>query len=104
MTSIGNEHKQGFRVMYRGLDSAILRQLVYASARLGLYNFGINWANKSDRKVNKLEKVGLSMISGLFGALVGTPFDIALIRRQSSITTGKKNYKNTFDAFRTIIN
>lgn len=33
--------KKGFAILYRGLDSAILRQLFYASARLGAYNWTI---------------------------------------------------------------
>lgn len=48
-------------------------------------------------------KVGLSIISGIFGAIVGNPFDVALIRRQATVTTGKKAYSNTFDAFRSIV-
>ena len=32
---------KGFSVLYRGLDSAVLRQLIYASARLGSYTWGI---------------------------------------------------------------
>lgn len=44
----------------------------------------------------------LSMASGIFGALVGNPFDVALIRRQATVTTGKKTYSNTFDAFGSI--
>jgi len=42
-------------------------------------------------------------VSGAFGALVGNPFDVALIRKQASITNGKNCYKNTFQAFKTII-
>jgi hypothetical protein len=46
------------------------------------------------------------MISGAFGALVGNPFDVALIRKQASINNLNNNnkvYKNTYDAFRRMI-
>lgn len=43
------------------------------------------------------------MISGAFGALIGTPFDVALVRRQASITNGRNAYRNTFDAFNSIM-
>ena len=33
--------EKGFKIFYRGLDSAILRQFFYASARLGSYTWGI---------------------------------------------------------------
>ena len=42
-------------------------------------------------------------MSGAFGALVGNPFDVALIRRQASIANGKNAYKNTFEAFKKIV-
>lgn len=41
-------------------------------------------------------------MSGAFGALVGNPFDVALVRRQASIATNKNAYKNTFHAFSSI--
>lgn len=41
--SIGNVWrvitKSGFKGLYRGLDSAILRQIFYTSARIGFYNY-----------------------------------------------------------------
>lgn len=41
--SIGNVWKVitkgGFQGLYRGLDSAILRQIFYTSARIGFYNY-----------------------------------------------------------------
>lgn len=35
------QRQSGLRVLYTGLDSAILRQLFYGSARLGAYNLTI---------------------------------------------------------------
>jgi solute carrier family 25 (mitochondrial oxoglutarate transporter), member 11 len=96
--------EQGLQVLYRGLDSAIFRQLFYASARLGAYDVLVGSLEKSkEKKATKLERAGLSFISGAFGALVGNPFDVALIRRQASIANGKNAYKNTFEAFKRII-
>lgn len=43
------------------------------------------------------------MVSGAFGALIGNPFDVALIRRQASISNNVNYYKNTFDAFSKIV-
>lgn len=58
---------------------------------------------QNQRKVTKIEKAGLSFVSGAFGALVGNPFDVALIRRQASISNQKNAYKNTFEAFKSIV-
>jgi len=49
------------------------------------------------------EKIIISAFSGIFGALIGNPFDVALIRRQASVSTGKNAYRNTFHAFKSII-
>ena len=43
------------------------------------------------------------MVSGAFGALVGNPFDVALVRRQASITNNKNHYRSTWHAFKSII-
>ena len=43
------------------------------------------------------------MLSGAFGAIIGTPFDVALIRRQASVTNNRNHYPNTYQAFKSII-
>lgn len=92
MLSIGKvfktiiSNKDGLKTLYRGLDSAIFRQLAYASARIGFYNYFVGYYQQQGIQPTNLQKVGLSMISGAIGALVGNPFDVALIRRQASIT------------------
>lgn len=96
-------NQQGLRVLYRGLDSAIFRQLFYASARLGAYDVLVAKLEKEGKKATKMERAGLSFLSGAFGALVGNPFDVALIRRQASIANGKNAYRNTFEAFTKIV-
>lgn len=78
--------KDGFKILYRGLDSAIFRQLAYASARIGFYNYFVSMYERKGKTPTNMEKVGMSMASGALGALVGNPFDVALIRRQASIT------------------
>ena len=45
----------------------------------------------------------LSLFSGGVGALLGNPFDVALIRRQASIANNKNAYPNTAAAFKNII-
>ena len=97
------QKNQGFHILYRGLDSAILRQLFYASARLGSYTWAVDVLKKNGATIGVVEKVLLSMASGIFGAIIGNPFDVALIRRQATVTTGKKSYSHTLDAFSSII-
>lgn len=35
--------------------------------------------------------------------MIGNPFEVALIRKQASLSTGKISYKNTYQAFKSII-
>ena len=96
--------EKGLSALYRGLDSAILRQIFYASARIGAYETSLKYLeNNLGRTSSSLEKIVLSMLSGAFGALVGTPFDVALIRRQASVSNNKNHYPNTLKAFTSII-
>ncbi len=54
--------------------------------------------------MNKIRKVLLAIISGAFGAIIGNPFDVALVRKQASIKNSTQTkYKNTFDAFSRIL-
>lgn len=48
-------------------------------------------------------RIQMSVISGALGAFVGTPFDVALVRRQASLLNKNNPYKNTFHAFHKII-
>ena len=98
------KREKGLSVLYRGLDSAILRQIFYASARIGAYESSLKYLEKNEgRRSTSSEKILLSIGSGAFGALIGTPFDVALIRRQASISTNINDYPNTLSAFRSII-
>lgn len=91
-------------MLYRGLDSAIFRQLFYASTRLGAYELLVTkLAKYKQSKPTKIERAALSVVSGALGALVGNPFDVALIRRQASISDGRQAFKNSFQAFKSII-
>ena len=94
---------KGLGILYRGLGSALWRQIYYASARLGSYTWAIEKFDKSGIKLGLFEKVGISAFSGIFGAIIGNPFDVALIRRQASVTTEKNAYKSTLHAFGKII-
>lgn len=105
----------GVRGFYAGLDSALLRQAVYATMRLGIY-FNLSEAVKNMRKENGdkvtnlsvLEKTACSLIAGSIGSFVGTPCDLVLVRMQADKRPEipieqRRNYKNVFDAFSRVI-
>lgn len=72
---------EGLKGFYQGLGSAMLRQLTYATARLGIYKVIVDEVKiNQKRDLSFLEKVGASSFSGLCGALIGNPTDICLVR------------------------
>lgn len=95
--------KEGtYRVLYRGLDSALLRQIFYTSTRLGLfYTIKDFIVKRNGSEPTLVQNTLASLVSGAIGSIVGNPADLALIRMQSDNNLPadqKRNYKNAFDA------
>lgn len=96
-----------FSIFYRGLDSALLRQLFYTSTRLGLFYSIHDYLTKLKKSEPTLVQNSLaSLLSGAVGSFIGNPADLALIRMQSDNNLPlkeRRNYKNVFDAIIRII-
>lgn len=95
--------KDGISSVYKGVDAAIGRQLVYGTARIGLHRtFSDQLVIMNDGKpINFAVKTLSGMASGSIAVCIGTPFDIALVRLQSDSMAApedRRNYKNVFDA------
>lgn len=93
----------GITSIYKGVDAAIGRQLVYGTARIGLHRaFSDELKRRNDGKPISFAMKTLSgMASGSIAVCIGTPFDIALVRLQSDSmapAAERKNYKNVMDA------
>ena len=70
--------------LYRGLDSALLRQVVYCGLRLGLFRMAQERIkNKENRVMTLMEKTLYQMGAGLIGSALANPLDMALIRFQA---------------------
>lgn len=99
----------GVKEFYRGLDSALLRQVVYGTLRLGIY-FNLTEYIKKERNngenLSVLQRAGASLVAGSLGSFVGNPCDLALVRMQADSTlpeAERRNYKNVMDAFSRIV-
>eukprot|EP00538_Stauroneis_constricta_P001016 CAMPEP_0119561230 /NCGR_PEP_ID=MMETSP1352-20130426/17069_1 /TAXON_ID=265584 /ORGANISM="Stauroneis constricta, Strain CCMP1120" /LENGTH=312 /DNA_ID=CAMNT_0007609393 /DNA_START=58 /DNA_END=996 /DNA_ORIENTATION=- len=93
----------GIGSVYKGVDAAIGRQLVYGTARIGLHRtFSDKLVELNDGKpIGFVQKALSGMASGSIAVCIGTPFDIALVRLQSdgmAKPEDRRNYKNVFDA------
>ncbi len=94
--------KNSIKPFYAGLDSALLRQAVYTSTRLGLfYTINDSIHQKTGKKPTTLQNAISSLVSGGIGAFVGNPADLALVRMQSDLNAKpeeRRNYKHVGDA------
>lgn len=96
--------KGGISGFYAGLDSALLRQVVYGTLRLGIY-FNLSEYMKKQNEgaaLSFFQKAQASFVAGTFGSFWGNPMDLILVRMQADTVLPEKerrNYKGAFDAF-----
>jgi len=78
--------RSGVKGFYAGLDSALLRQAVYGTARLGIYFNFSEWVRNTKNNGENLtapQKAGVALTAGSLGSLVGNPCDLVLVRMQA---------------------
>jgi hypothetical protein len=80
--------KGRFTDLYAGLSAGLMRQAVYTTARLGLFDTFISAANArakaQERSLTFAERGAAGLAAGGLAAVVGNPADLALIRMQVS--------------------
>ena len=95
--------EEGFFSLYRGLSAALLRQASYTTTRIGLFRVFVNEFKRDDGTTPFYGRVVSSLASGAAGSIVGTPFDLALVRMQADQTlpvAERRGYTNAFNALR----
>eukprot|EP00826_Nyctotherus_ovalis_P002539 TRINITY_DN1050_c0_g1_i3.p1 TRINITY_DN1050_c0_g1~~TRINITY_DN1050_c0_g1_i3.p1 ORF type:complete len:327 (+),score=78.37 TRINITY_DN1050_c0_g1_i3:141-983(+) len=97
----------GLRGFYRGLGSALMRQMIYAALRLGMFYSVMDISkDKWGHTLNTGEKSIASLCTGAIAAFIANPFDLALIRFQADGTLPvdqRRNYRHWFDALTKIV-
>jgi len=93
----------GPTAFYKGLDSAILRQVVYGTLRLGIFfNLSEYFKKRNDGgNLTFSQKCSASLIAGSFGSFIGNPADLCLVRMQADSTLPveqRRNYTGVFNA------
>ncbi|KAM0439995.1 hypothetical protein ACHAPT_001095 [Fusarium lateritium] len=91
--------------LYTGLSAGLLRQAVYTTARLGMFDTLMGKlsarAKSEGRAVGFAERATAGLTAGGIAAMIGNPADLALIRMQSDglkPLAERKNYKSVIDA------
>ena len=100
--------KEGVRGLYAGLSASIMRQAVYGTARLGLHReFSDRLrASGGGADLSALQSAGSAMAAGALASIIGTPFDVALVRMQADgmkPVAERRGYTNVFNALGRIL-
>lgn len=101
------KENKSFKPFYKGLDSAILRQVLYISTRNGVfYNLTDFYTKKYGKKPTILANTIMAISAGAIGSFMGNPADLALVRMQADRNLqqqDRRNYKNVSDALIRIV-
>lgn len=97
----------GVRSFYRGLDSALMRQIIYTTARFGIFFNLVDYVKygQGGQNLTFAQKGGCSLIAGGLGSFIGTPADLILVRMQadgSLPAEQRRNYTSFFNAAKRI--
>ncbi|EDO08079.1 Mitochondrial dicarboxylate/tricarboxylate transporter family protein [Babesia bovis T2Bo] len=92
---------EGLRSMYKGLDAACARQILYTTTRLGLFRTisDVVKERQGTQRIPFYQKCLIGLFSGAAGAFIGNPADLALVRMQSNLSlpvAQRKNYGGIF--------
>lgn len=78
---------EGIRALYAGVSATLLRQVLYSSTRMGLYEYlKHHWQDETSHEGTGLslyKKITAALVSGATGAMVGKSADLATVRMQA---------------------
>jgi solute carrier family 25 oxoglutarate transporter 11 len=98
---------EGLTGIYAGLTASLLRQCSYGTARLGIYStlFDYYVAANGGTPPPFVLKAAIGSVAGGIGSIIGTPFDLALVRMAADSKlpiAERRNYRNGLHAVLTI--
>ena len=98
---------EGPAALFSGVSATVLRQTLYSTTRMGLYEIlKTKWSSSSSTTggaptIPLYKKITAGLISGAVGAAVGNPADVAMVRMQADgrlPMAERRNYKGVGDA------
>ncbi|XP_047326606.1 mitochondrial uncoupling protein 5-like [Impatiens glandulifera] len=93
---------EGVAALFSGVSATVLRQTLYSTTRMGLYEIlKEKWSDSSSGYLPLGRKIAAGLFAGGIGAAVGNPTDLAMVRMQADgrlPVSQRRNYKSVFDA------
>jgi len=95
--------QEGVTSLFSGISATVLRQTLYSTTRMGLYEVLKNkWTDREAGGTMPLvRKIEAGLIAGGVGAAIGNPADVAMVRMQADgrlPPAQQRNYKSVVDA------
>ncbi|KAJ4845926.1 Mitochondrial uncoupling protein 5 [Turnera subulata] len=93
---------EGLPALFSGVSATVLRQTLYSTTRMGLYDvLKKKWTNPETGNMPLPTKIIAGLVAGGIGAAVGNPADVAMVRMQADgrlPPAQRRNYKSVVDA------
>lgn len=93
---------EGVWALFSGVSATVLRQTLYSTTRMGLYDILKNkWTDPNSGDIPLFKKIGAGFVAGGIGAAVGNPADVAMVRMQADgrlPPEQRRNYRSVVDA------
>ncbi|CAI0467787.1 unnamed protein product [Linum tenue] len=93
---------EGAAALFSGVSATVLRQTLYSTTRMGLYDvLKTKWTNPETGNMPLVRKITAGLIAGGIGAAVGNPADVAMVRMQADgrlPAAARRNYTSVVDA------
>lgn len=93
---------EGVAALFSGVSATVLRQTLYSTTRMGLYEIlKQRWSEPETNVIPLPKKIAAGLIAGGIGAAVGNPADVAMVRMQADgrlPAAQRRNYKSVVDA------
>lgn len=93
---------EGAAALFSGVSATVLRQTLYSTTRMGLYDvLKQKWTNPQTGSMPLVSKITAGLIAGGIGAAVGNPADVAMVRMQADgrlPLAQRRNYNGVIDA------
>ncbi|XP_042507249.1 mitochondrial uncoupling protein 5-like [Macadamia integrifolia] len=93
---------EGVAALFSGVSATMLRQTLYSTTRMGLYDvLKHKWTDPNSGNMPLMRKISAGLIAGGIGAAVGNPADVAMVRMQADgrlPVAQRRNYKSVVDA------
>eukprot|EP00619_Florenciella_sp_RCC1007_P007578 CAMPEP_0205916606 /NCGR_PEP_ID=MMETSP1325-20131115/8616_1 /ASSEMBLY_ACC=CAM_ASM_000708 /TAXON_ID=236786 /ORGANISM="Florenciella sp., Strain RCC1007" /LENGTH=326 /DNA_ID=CAMNT_0053283909 /DNA_START=166 /DNA_END=1146 /DNA_ORIENTATION=+ len=99
----GMVQKDGITSIYAGLSASLMRQAIYGTARMGLHRTFSDMLQERNggKPIGFGEKAVAGLTGGALAVMIGTPFDVALVRMQGDTmkpVAERRGYTHVFNA------